>query len=389
MNKILIAFCLISTVLISCSSDPAVQYTYKSPEKIDDGINVGTLDEVNLEVASLKDGIEKIYAGKFPEVHSILILRNNKLVFEEYFSGHKYQWDGPSWHGEWVKWDRSTPHEIMSDTKSIVSAAIGIAVGQRLIESVHQSIFDYLPDYQQFKSGGKEGITIEHLLTMTSGLEWNEWDSSYTDAANDGYLLWIDCEDQIACILEKPLIHEPGTTFNYNGGNMSLLAAILQNAAGLDIEEFSGKFLFEPLGIDAPLWARYESGVIDGSYGIKLMPRDMAKVGLTFLNKGVWEGERIISEDWVEKSAEPFPGNEQIKVPGTDSGMNGYTYTWWTDEYTHKGESIHMFYAGGWGGQDIMVLPELDAVVVFTGGNYATKVRNFTIFERYILPAFE
>jgi CubicO group peptidase (beta-lactamase class C family) len=224
---------------------------------------------------------------------------------------------------------------------------------------------------------------------MTSGLEWNEWGSSYTNAANDGYLLWIDCEDQIACILEKPLIHEPGTTFNYNGGNMSLLAAILQNAAGLDIEEFSGKFLFEPLGIDAPLWARYVSGVIDGSYGIKLTPRDMAKVGLTFLNKGVWEGERIISEDWVEKSAEPYPGNEQIKVPGTDSGMNGYTYTWWTDEYTHKGESIHMFYAGGWGGQDIMVLPELDAVVVFTGGNYATKVRNFSILEKYILPAFE
>ena len=243
MKKIILTIFVLS-FLLSCSSDPSGQYTYRPPEKIEDGIDVGTLAEVNIDLEPLEKAVDKINAGKYPEVHSLLILREGKLVFEEYFPGHDYQWDGPNWHGAWVDWDRSTPHEIMSDTKSIVSASIGIAIDQGVIESVHQSIFDYLPDHQRIKTNGKEQITIEHLLTMTSGLEWNEWGTNYTDSANDGFLLWIDCEDQIACILEKPLVHEPGTTFNYNGGNMSLLAAIVQNTAGMDIEEFSGKYLF-------------------------------------------------------------------------------------------------------------------------------------------------
>lgn len=115
----------------------------------------------------------------------------------------------------------------------------------------------------------------------------------------------------------------------------------------------------------------------------------MAKFGLTFLNKGVWNGGRIISGEWVEKSATLYPGNTRINIPGEDSGRVGYSYTWWTKQYSHSGKKINMYYAGGWGGQLIMVLPELNTVVVFTGGNYVTKRPDFKIFEKYVLPAID
>ena len=173
---------------------------------------------------------------------------------------------------------------------------------------------------------------------MTSGLEWNEWGASYTNLENDTFKLWVDCEDQITCVLEKPFIDEPGTSFNYSGGGMVVLGEILKNATNMSIEDFSGNNLFEPLGIEPPIWAKYESGVIDGSGGIEITPRDMANICLTFLNKGVWNGEQIISEQWVEKSATAFPGNTRINVIGEDSGRVGYSYTWWTKQYSHSGK---------------------------------------------------
>jgi CubicO group peptidase (beta-lactamase class C family) len=118
-----------------------------------------------------------------------------------------------------------------------------------------------------------------------------------------------------------------------------------------------------------------------------MSPRDMVKIGVTFLNKGVWKGKQIISESWIEKSASSFPGNHGINIPGVASGRNGYSYSWWTKSYSKSGKRINMFNAGGWGGQEIIVLPELSTVVVFTGGNYLSKVKVFKILEKNIIPA--
>jgi len=115
----------------------------------------------------------------------------------------------------------------------------------------------------------------------------------------------------------------------------------------------------------------------------------MVKIGATFLNKGIWNGQQIISEQWVEKSATSFPGNEGIDIPGEDSGIVGYSYSWWTKKYSKSGKKLKMYYAGGFGGQHIMVFPELNAVVVFTGGNFVTKRPPFIILEKYVLPAFD
>ena len=365
-------------------SGPSIPYTYQPPENINDGLNVGTLDEVSIDSELIEKAVNGINRGKYREVHSMLIFKDDKLVLEEYFEGHEYQWDAPDHHGELVTWNSSMLHEIMSDTKSITSICIGIAIDKGFIESVNQSIFDYLPEHQHLNTDGKDKITIEHLVTMTSGLEWDEWSAPLSSADNDVVGIWFSDKDPLTFILERPLVDEPGTIFTYNGGNQIVLGEIIKYATNMTIDEFSGKYLFEPLGIDSfDWWEQFENGVFEAAGGLKMTPRDMVKIGVTFLDSGIWNGEQIISEQWVEKSATPYADNKGIDVPGTDKRNVGYSYTWWTKEYPES----DMFYAGGWGGQNIFVFPELNAVVVTTGGTYTSSTRTFSLLEKYIIPA--
>ena len=348
---------------------------------------MGTLEEVQLDSQLIVKAIGKIKMGRYGEVHSMLIYKDHLLVAEEYFQGHRYKWDAPNYHGELVNWDISMAHEMMSVTKSFTSACIAIAIDKGFIESVHQSIFDYLPDHQHLKTNNREYITIEHLVTMTSGLAWDEWSVAHGSAANDIDALWFDCDKTITCILERPWWQEPGKLFTYNGGGTIILTEILKNATNMNIDEFSMKYLFEPLGIENTRWTQFPSGVWDGAGSFYTSPRDMIKLGVTYLNQGEWKGKQIIPAEWVEKSSTPYNNNIDINIPGEDSGKNGYGYTWWTSVLNYSGHETKMFRAGGWGGQEIMVFPELDMVVVFTGGNYAEKTHLYEIVERFILPA--
>jgi len=330
-----------------------------------------------------------IYTGvNYGEVHSMLIFKDNKLVFEEYLQGHKYQWDAPYHHGEWTIWNRKMLHGVKSVTKSITSTCIGIAIEHGFIKSVHQSIFDYLPEHQHLNSNGKDKITIEHLLTMTSGLEWDEWGTPLSSPKNDIIGLWFFYDDPITGVLSRPLIHEPGTDFTYSGGGAIVLGEIIKNATNMKIDEFSRIYLFEPLGIDSSNWAiEFENGVIEAAGSLELTPRDMIKIGATFLNKGVWEDQQIVSEHWIKKCSTSYPGNHGIIIPGVNAGRNGYSYSWWIKSYLKSGKRINMFNAGGWGGQEIMIFPELNTTVVFTGGNYVSRVKVYKIIEKNILPA--
>jgi CubicO group peptidase (beta-lactamase class C family) len=199
------------------------------------------------------------------------------------------------------------------------------------IKNVKQSIFEYLPNYQHLKTKEKEKITIEHLLTMTSGLQWEEWDIPLSSINNEQIGIWFWEEGPINYALGRELLAEPGTRFNYSGGNIQILTEILRNAAGMNLDEFFGKYLFEPMGITSfDWWLIFPSGEIQGPGGLKLTSRDMVKIGAIILNKGVWNGNRIISEDWGSKCEIPFSGNAGIKIPGEDAGKVGYEYTWGT-----------------------------------------------------------
>lgn len=385
----LIASVIISSLLLNCHFDnTSGQYSYRQPENINDGLEVGSLEEASIDEGIIDKAVGRIISGKNDAVHSMLIYRNNMLVLEEYFQGFKYQWDAPYYQGKWVQWDITMKHQIMSCTKSVTSACINIAIEQGFIKDVDQSIFDYLPNHQQYNSGQKSDITIEHLLTMTSGLEWDEWHAPHGTAANDIDRLYFECSnDPLSCVLERTLIHSPGESFNYNGGGIITLGEILRNATGQDLIEFSKHHLFGPLGIDSIKWDCYPNGIVEAGGGLHLRPRDMLKIGVTYLNNGVWNGERIISADWVTKSAEVYRNNSGIRLPIEDSGKNGYGYTWWTSEVGNSGNITKMYRANGWGGQVIMVFPELNMVVVFTGGNYVNRSSLFEIIERYVLPA--
>jgi len=388
MKNIILILSFLSTLMVGCNIC-VTKFIYQSPINMDDGIDVGSLESVNIDTAMIVKAVNKIYCGKFGEVHSMLIYKNNKLVLEEYFQGHKFKWDAPDYQGEQVNWNQNTGHHIMSCTKSFTSACIGIAIEKGFIDNVHQSIFDYLPNHQHLKTNNREYITIEHLLTMTSGLAWNEWGASHGTSANDIDMLYFDCDDPITCVLERPWWAEPGKKFTYNGGGMVILGEILKNATDMNIDEFSMKYLFKPLGIDSTQWTQYENGMFDAAGSLRLSPRDMLKFGVTYLNNGMWNDEIILSSEWVEKCSKNYNQNEGIKIPIEDSGKNGYAYSWWTSELSHSGTKIKMFRAGGWGGQSIMVFPEIDMVVVFTGGNYDTNSTLFKIIKKYVLPAIE
>lgn len=389
---------MVVLVIAGCNADPPSQYHYQPPARLDDGLEVGTLDDVGLDSVLLGEAVEGIENGRFGEVHSMLIFKDNRLVLEEYFPGHDYQWDDPDFHGEWVNWTRDKDHNIHSVGKSITSACVGIAIEEGFIASVEQSIFDFLPDYQHLQTDGKHLITIEHLLTMTAGLAWDEWGTSYANEGNDVIALWLSCQDPIACILEKPLVSEPGTTFTCSGGNMVLLGEIIRNATGMDIEAFAAAYLFQPLGIEPVKWVWINDEVIYAGGDQRMTPREMLKLGVLYLNEGMWTGRQIVSWQWVEKSAIPYsgPGNRWLNnalrpVPPDDGtrGRRGYAYTWWTHEFTHGGETIPAYWASGFGDQRIVIFPEQDAVVAFTSGNYNMPSASAKIVSDFIVPAFE
>jgi len=386
MKKTLLIRAILSCLFVSYNSC-APKIDYEPPENIDDGLDVGTLEDAYIDSELILKAVNRIENGKFGEVHSILIYKDNNLVLEEYFQGHKFQWDAPKYYGDLIQWNREDLHSSMSCTKSFTSACIGIAIDLGFIDNIHQSIFDYLPDYQHLKTNNRNYITIEHLLTMTSGLAWNEWGAKHGTSANDIDMLYFDCNDPVTCVLERPWWAVPGDLFTYNGGGMVILGEILKNASGLNIDEFSMKYLFAPLRIDSTIWTQYENGMYDGAGSLRITSRDMLKFGITYLNDGIWDGKKIISADWVENSSQQYKNNVDISVPMEDTGRNKYGYLWWINEFHHKGKSIKMFRAGGWGGQEIMVFPELDMVVVFTGGNYSRRSKLFKIIKQYVLPA--
>ena len=386
--KILLFITFLSFISLSCDRVSSESYKYKPPENINDGLETADLTEAGIKTGSIEAAVNRIIKGKYGEIHSMLIFRSGRLVLEEYFEGHNYAYDAPNYQGEPVKWDRTMFHPVMSCTKSITSACINIAIQKGFVKSVDQSIFDYLPRHEQFNTVEKSGITIEHLLTMTSGLEWDEWHAPHATAANDIDRLYIECyNDPLTCVLEKPMVSQPGESFTYNGGGLITLGEILRNASGMNIIEFSKQYLFGPLGIDSIKWDVFPNGEAEAGGGLYLRPRDMIKFGVTYLNDGVWNGEGIITSDWVEKSASVYNYNSGIRVPIEDSGRNGYGYTWWISEVGRGAGKTHMFRANGWGGQVIMILPEKEMVVVFTGGNYTSRSTLFEMLERYLLPA--
>ncbi len=369
--------------LAGCEDEnPVASYEYSPPPNVGDGWSTASLQSVGMRENYISTIARNVNNGTYTEVHSVLIVKDDKLVFEEYWPGSDFSLTNPQYHGAYVYFNRNTRHNTHSATKSITSALVGIAIQRGSIHSVSDSIFAYLPNHQSLKNQGREKITIEHALRMASGLTWNEWGVDITSPQHD-LMQFNRSSDPIRYLLSKSLATEPGTSFCYNGGTVDLLAVIIATAERTSLPTFSRNALFEPLGITNYAWVTlFPSGITCAHGDIYITPRDMAKFGYLFLKNGMWNGVQVLSSNWVEQST-----RNHIS-PGV-SWADGYGYLWWIRTYRSGGVAYNAFRADGWGGQQIIVFPGLNMVVVFTGANYTTGVPCDQIVERYILASLQ
>lgn len=378
----LLIWCLVTLCLFSCGEDRAVNppaYIYRIPEETGDGWQTGSLEEAGVARETISEAIDRINGGLYQNVHGILIVRNGKLVFEEYFNGEDLDVTGLAFKYVYKTFDRNTLHFQASVTKSFTSALFGMARDKDLINSVDDALFSYLPEYADLKTVEKDKITVAHTLAMASGIPWDESSYPYTDSRNDMKAM-LDSSDPIRFILSKNLVAAPGTRFIYNSGTTNVLGDIVRRKSGMLLTEFARQHLFNALGISDYLWMRFPrmNAMAVASGGLYLRPRDMAKFGLLFLQEGRWNGNQIISKEWVEQSTQAHIAVD----PYWD-----YGYQWWLRTYRANSRDDRAFAARGWGGQYIFVFPSLKMVVVFTGGNYSTPEPVDEILARFILPA--
>jgi len=271
-------------------------------------------------------------------------------------------------------YDENSVFRLNSCSKSFTGALIGIAIDRGLIGATDAKLSEFLPQLEDSGSDYQKQITLEHLLTHTSGIEWYEWGGN-----SSSWRPFQEAEDWVDYILGLRMAAEPGSYFAYSTGGSHLLAAALQQAAGKSAYEFGQEHMFEPMGMDSVEWSADPQGITDGGNGIAMTARDAAKFGQLYLDGGRWRGQQIIPESWVELST-----MTQNAGPGGHSGA--YGYQWWLRSFGE--ENYEACYAMGYAGQFIIIVPELQLVTVITGRSAADTYAPWAYFTDYILASY-
>jgi len=365
--------------------DPAqngYSYDYLIPEQTGDGWETASLAEVELREEPLIQLMTDLHELANHNVHSLLVVRDAKLVFEEYFPGPKFNL--ARYTGE-VGFDRDDTHNLASVTKSITTTLFGIALDRGSIESVDTPVFDFFPEHSDLllEEPRRNDITLEHLLLMTSGLRWNDDVVPYSEPSNDMVRMFTS-SDPIRFALGTAVYAAPGTDFEYCNANTNILGEVIARAVGQRLDHFAAAQLFAPLGITDYEWQMISGDVVFTSGDLRLRPRDMAKIGLLFLNRGVWNGSRVVASAWVDAAT------ERIVTPdGPHGWADGYGYGWWHWDLPAGGAVHRVYMAAGWGGQWIFVMPADDLVFVSTGGSYfdGTTMPAERMLSQYLLRA--
>lgn len=313
-------------------------YTYRQPLQGIDGWQTTTPEDVGLDRGALEALVNGIALEKAGLIHSLQVIREGRLVLDEYFHGY-------------------TPddlHRLASATKSISSLLVGIAVDRGLIPGVEEPLLRFFD-----QSGGAtkrwSEETLRDLLTMTMALDWTAQEMDTVHGTGPDFFQQV---------LSRRVVSTPGTEWNYVSANVDLLAGVIFSATGQHADAFAREALFAPLGITAYDWEygkRNGYVLMDGS--LQLRPRDLAKVGATVAAGGVWDGRRVISKEWIDESTRTHMSTGQLPALG------GYGYLWWTGEMPTSRGTTPVVVANGQGSQFIMIFPNLDLVVVSTGGN--------------------
>lgn len=361
-----IIFCLL---IVACTHSDKL--TVNTPQQLADGWQVSSASEQGFNELKLQELINDIPTNN-PKLDGLVIARHGKLVAEDYFNGYRID----------------SLHKIWSITKAVSGTLVGIASDKGLLNKT-DPISKYLGTYVADTSTLR-GITIEHLITMTSGFEWEELGGPNSSGFQLPY-----SKNWIEFIVNLPRIDSPSTVYNYNTGNTLLLAPILKNATGIQAHEFAVDNLFAPLGINhyewdtqSEFWTKTQSNELPGSKapepihydepfasltntgsGLRMLPRGLCKLGQLYLNNGQWNDKQIISNTWVKASVKPHFNNST------------YGYHWRIKSFNNT----PCYYATGFGLQAIYVFPELDLVIVLTQQHYKTMEKGNIQTEKLVL----
>ncbi len=379
MKKKLILAILLLTLFGACQTTQhsytyaeIENYSYKTPIQLADGWETARPEPHVISLVKLEDGIRALMRGEYPHIHSILIAHQGKLIFEEYFPGYTFT-------GEWTEFDHTTPHTLQSVTKSLTSLVFGVAVDRGHIENIDSSVLTWYPEYDGPDRVEKEAITIRHLLTMQSGLEWNEWSRSYFSRFNDLNRFYRS-NDPFDYLLKKTLVDEPGTTFSYNSASTNLLADTFYRITGQYFDEYAEQYFFKPLEINDIQWETGFPDMVITAGGLMLRPRDLLRIGQLILQNGIWEDTQIVSQEWLKQTFSPSAF--------VDESWD-YSFLWVLPRIIHpKSQNVlEPYLAGGFGGQYLIVYPEQNFVIVMTGGNYKTEDASAAWHDDFFLPA--
>jgi len=317
---------------------------------------------------------DRIRAGEFPNVHSLIIERNGRRVGESYFAGPDER-DGKAIGT--VTFNANTLHDIRSISKSIVSLLFGIAVSDGAIKSLDTPVLDYFPEYTDLRDAQHLKIRLRDLLSMTSGLAWDEETYSYTDARNSEAM--VDAApDRYHYILSRAIEAQPGTRWRYSGGDVQLIAEVIARATKTRIDTYAETKLFAPLGIVHFEWVQDRKRIPYASSGLRLTPRDMLKLGELMLNRGRFEGKQVVPAAWVKQATASHAG-----IVGTRGSADKceleYGYYWWLAPKCHG--KPFLFGGIGNGAQRIIVAPSTRTIVVMTAGLYNDPRQDKTSYD--------
>jgi CubicO group peptidase (beta-lactamase class C family) len=340
-----------STAPIRAEPDPCA-----APADLGDGWTASTPTREGFDAAALCAALRKAAQGT-ANLHSVLIGRGGHLVGELYRRGSdKSIYD--LWAGD-VSFGPRDLHDMRSVTKSIVGLLAGIAIAQGKMPDPETPVLDLYPENADLREGGRQKITLEHLLTMSSGLEWREMGAGGIFSNDETRLYWTWTPHRF--VLGRPMAHPPGKVFNYSGGGTAVLADILERSTGTPLKDFARDALFTPLGITDWEWLADLHGRPMAFAGLRLRSRDLLKVGRMMLDGGKWDGRQIMPADWISRS---------LKTRYDAPFGLGYGYQWWTGTLSWRGRDVPWGSALGNGGQRLFVAPGLDLGVVMTGGAY-------------------
>jgi CubicO group peptidase (beta-lactamase class C family) len=294
--------------------------------------------------------------GRLANLHAVVVARDGKLVLERYYDGPDERWGEPLGT---VAFGPEVKHDLRSVSKSIVGLLYGIALADALVPALDQPLVDHFPYPDLAADPARRRMTVAHALSMSLGTEWDET-LPYTDPRNSEIAMEM-APDRYRFVLERPIVAEPGSRWVYNGGTTAVLAHLIAEGTGRQLHDYAREKLFAPLGITDTEWVLGSNGEPAAASGLRMRPRDLARIGQLVLQHGRWGERQVVPADWLDASFAP-------RVPSEDE--LAYGYQWWLWPRKPRADGRRWMAGFGNGGQRLTIMPHLDLVLVVMAGNY-------------------